>query len=171
MRRFLRILPLFTLLAACSEGMSGGLAPQPEQQARASFPRGAVVDVIRIDALDTLPLRAADLVAPDGTTTAASSVDVRGNPRTEGGQAMVANPWRSDLIGTVRTSAAPLVATNASMRSQSELLATISVAEIALPDPVAYRRDWANYRIRLGFGAPGGQTETRDIPAPEPPPS
>jgi hypothetical protein len=49
-------------------------------------------------------------------------------------------------------------------------LATVSTAEIALPDPVAYRRDWGKYRIRLNFGTPPGETETREIAAPEPPP-
>ena len=46
----------------------------------------------------------------------------------------------------------------------------VSTAAIPLPDPNAYRTDWQQYRIRLGFGVPPGQVETRDIPAPEPPP-
>jgi hypothetical protein len=49
-------------------------------------------------------------------------------------------------------------------------LATVSTAEIALPDPVAYRRDWTNYHIRLTFGTPPGDVETSEIAAPEPPP-
>jgi hypothetical protein len=58
----------------------------------------------------------------------------------------------------------------AALYSQQQLLATVSTAEIALPDPVAYRRDWARYRIRLVFGTPPGEVETREIAAPEPPP-
>jgi hypothetical protein len=46
----------------------------------------------------------------------------------------------------------------------------VSTADIALPDPVAYRRDWARYRIRLVFGTAPGELETREIAAPEPPP-
>jgi hypothetical protein len=56
------------------------------------------------------------------------------------------------------------------MWSREQLLATVSSAEIALPDPVVYRRDWRRYRIRLTFGTPPGEVETREIPAPEPPP-
>ena len=44
----------------------------------------------------------------------------------------------------------------------------LSTAEIALPDPVAYRRDWTQYRIRLTFGTPPGGVETSEIAAPEP---
>jgi hypothetical protein len=58
----------------------------------------------------------------------------------------------------------------AALNSQQQLLATVSTAEIALPDPVAYRRDWARYRIRLTFGTPPGEVETRLLPAPPPPP-
>jgi len=46
---------------------------------------------------------------------------------------------------------------------------TVSRAEIALPDPVAYRRDWTRYRLRLTFGSPPGQSEIREIAAPQPP--
>jgi hypothetical protein len=46
----------------------------------------------------------------------------------------------------------------------------VSTASILLPDPVEYRRDWQGYRIRLGFGDPPGAVETRELPAPEPPP-
>jgi hypothetical protein len=49
------------------------------------------------------------------------------------------------------------------------LLAVVSTASIPLPDPVAYRRDWQKYRIRLRFGDPP-QVETREIDAPAPPP-
>ena len=58
----------------------------------------------------------------------------------------------------------------AALQGQQQLLANVSTAEIALPDPVAYRRDWRRYRIRLTFGTPPGEVETRDIAAPEPPP-
>ncbi|MGA8550040.1 MAG: hypothetical protein WB678_07360, partial [Stellaceae bacterium] len=56
-------------------------------------------------------------------------------------------------------------------RTQTTLLAIVSSASIPLPDPVAYRRDWQKYRIRLHFGTPPDQVETREIPAPAPPPA
>jgi hypothetical protein len=46
----------------------------------------------------------------------------------------------------------------------------VSTADIPLPDPVAYRRDWRKYRIRLTFGTLPGEIETHEIAAPEPPP-
>ena len=52
--------------------------------------------------------------------------------------------------------------------TQTRLLAIVSNATIQLPDPVAYRRDWRQYRIRLRFGDPP-QVETREIAAPAPP--
>ena len=42
-------------------------------------------------------------------------------------------------------------------------------AEITLPDPVVYRRDWQHYKIRLTFG--GSSTpDIRELDAPQPPP-
>jgi hypothetical protein len=51
-----------------------------------------------------------------------------------------------------------------------QLLLTVSTAEIATPDPVAYRRDWQSYKIRLGFAGGGHALDMREIPAPKPPP-
>src|SRR5208282_198658 len=45
-----------------------------------------------------------------------------------------------------------------------------ATAPIPLPDPVEYRRDWRNYRIRLSFGNSPDEVETREVTAPEPPP-
>ena len=50
-------------LAACADG---GLSPLPNDQVRIRFPAGGVVDVIEVDAVNRLPLRNAELVAPDG---------------------------------------------------------------------------------------------------------
>ena len=36
----------------------------------------------------------------------------------------------------------------------------VSRADIPLPDPVAYRRDWRDWRVRLTFGTPPGELET-----------
>jgi hypothetical protein len=56
------------------------------------------------------------------------------------------------------------------LRTQEQVLTTVSVAAIPLPDPVAYRRAWREYRIRLGFGIPPGEVRNVEIPAPPPPP-
>ena len=168
MRRFWMILPSLIVLAACAD------APPPssgvQQGVRASFPPGGVAGVIRVDALDTLPLRTAELVAPDGTATPASSLDANPNPQTISGQAAIADPWRSSMLGANGINPLPSGAPDPLVRSRTLLLLTVSTADIALPDPVAYRRDWATYRIRLGFGAAGNRLDIREIPAPPPPP-
>jgi hypothetical protein len=173
MRRFLPLLFPILLVGAC-EG--GGGAPQPAlpvAEVKAGFPRGAVVDAIQVDAVDPLPLRAAELVAPDGVTTPASSIDVVRDPGGHAGQRAAEAAWNDAVSGNNAAAALAManVEANATLRSQSRLLTTVSSATIPLPDPVAYRRDWTRYRLRLSFGTPPGAVETREIAAPEPPPN
>jgi hypothetical protein len=166
LRRLLMILPSLMMLIACADAPPPALGPQ--QGVRASFPPGGVTGVIQIDALDALPLHAAELVAPDGTATPASYLDVTANPRTLGGTASITDPWRTSMLGsngidpTLGTPPSPVA------RAQEQLLLTASTADITLPDPVAYRRDWANYKVRLSFGPSG--SDVREIAAPQPPP-
>ena len=159
MRRFWMILPCLVLLAACADAPPPDTGPAPGM--RASFPPGAVANVIRVDALDPLPLRSAELVAPDGSTTAASSIDVQSNPQTIAGQHAFNDPWRSSSLGPNGLNPAPDATSDPSPYSIHQLLLTISTAEIAPPDPVAYRRDWTNYRIRLGFAGGGHALDMR----------
>jgi len=166
MHRLLSILPTLFLLAAC-----GGPPPVDPAQPlmRASFPRGGVVDVIRIETRDSLPLRAAELVAPDGTTTSATSLDAVRSPQMSGGQQTARGAWLGSRFDQNNV-ALPNAAADATYRSETQVLLMVSSADIPLPDPVVYRRDWANYRIRLSFAAGGGRLDTREIAAPQPPP-
>jgi hypothetical protein len=168
MRRFWMILPCLVVLAACADAPPPVGAPPPG--VTASFPPGAPVNVIQVKALDPLPLRTAELVAPDGSTTPASSIDVDANPTTLAGQKAFNDPWRTSSLGPNGLNPMPDATSDPSVYSQHQLLMTVSTAQIAPPDPVAYRRDWQNYKIRLGFAGSGHQLETREIPAPEPPP-
>jgi hypothetical protein len=168
MRHLLFSFSVLVLLTACGDG---GPAPLPMQRVQAGFPPGGVANVIRIDAFDALPLRAAELIAPDGAATPADSVDARRAPTIERGQTALNSPWRGDLTGVSSVIAGPGGASDATLRGQTTLLLMVSTADIALPDPVAYRNDWAHYRIRLSFAAPGGEIETREVAAPQPPPS
>ena len=171
MRRvLLALLPLLSI-AACAGGGPPAGPLGPTEGLRAGFPKRGVADTIAIDAIERLPLRAAVLVAPDGTAIMASNIDVADSPRFATGQWTAGDPWRNALSGggpVALTMQHP--ETGAALQGQQQLLANVSTAEIALPDPVAYRRDWRNYRIRLTFGTPPGEVETREIAAPEPPP-
>jgi hypothetical protein len=142
----------------------------PRAQLRVEF--GGLVDTIEVGAVDRLPLRAAVLVAPDGTTAPASYINVTDNPRVATGQWSLSHRWE-DPVGPVNTlgvPAMPALQADAALHARQQLLAMRSVAEIPLSDPVAYRRDWRNWRIRLTFGTPPGDVVTTEIPAPEPPP-
>jgi hypothetical protein len=176
MRRVLPLLlPLF-FVTACDGGVA--LPPGPpgppglNAQLRASFPRGGVADTIAVEAIERVALRAAELVAPNGAVIAAGTIDVVASPRFATGQSIAGDPWRGALLGGEALAALtmPQTQAGAALYSQQQLLATVSTADIVLPDPVAYRRDWARYRIRLVFGTPPSEVETREIAAPEPPP-
>ena len=168
MRRFWTILPCLVLLGACADAPPPVAAPAPG--VTASFPPGGLVNVIQVHALDPLPLRTAELIAPDGSTTPASSIDVDANPTVLAGQQAFRDPWRTSSIGPNGLNPMPDATIDPSVYSQHQLLMTVSTAQLALPDPVAYRRDWQTYKIRLGFAGGGHQLDTREIPAPEPPP-
>jgi hypothetical protein len=169
----MRRLPMILLLgglAACADAPPPTALPQ--QGVKASFPPGGVVNLIRVDALDTLPLRTVELVAPDGTATPATYLDAERAPQTNNGQSTLNDPWRTSMLGTNGAPPLPTGQLAPAVRSRDTLLLMVSTAEIPLPDPVAYRRDWAGYRIRVSFAGIGGagQPETQDIPAPQPPP-
>ena len=157
---------LFVLLTACADG---GLSPLPSDQVRVRFPAGGVVDVIEVDAVNRLPLRKAELVAPDGQATPASYLNVNPSPSITSYEELPNDPYAGLRVGNVAPSVSLPAVTGGAPQQRATLLAVISSASIPLPDPVEYRRDWRNYRIRLSFGdAP--PVETRDIAAPEPPP-
>lgn len=180
MRRVLPICLPLVLLAACEASLLPPAGPDaaPGRVAasanlRAWFPPRAVVDTIEIDATDRLPLRAADLVAPDGTITHANDVNVAATPGSDNGQWQVGHLWDLPVasVSSLPGATPPPGLPDAAVSSQQRVLATVSTADVTLPDAVAYRRDWQHYRIRLTFGSSPGETETREIPAPELPAS
>jgi hypothetical protein len=179
MRRVLPVLPAvllpFWLLAGCDGDVAlppgpPGLGPTP--QIRVSFPPGGIADTIVVAAIERLPLRSAELVAPNGAITRASNIDVDAAPRFATGQWAAGDPWRTSLNanGGAAVLTPQHAEAGAALESRQQILATVSTADIPLPDPVAYRRDWLHYRVRLSFGTPPGEVETREFAAPQPPP-
>jgi hypothetical protein len=161
---------LFSLLLTACAG--SGPAALPNNQIRADFPLRGVANQIEITAVDRLPLRSAELVSPDGHTTPALSVAANPAPTNtlsaEFASGVGSGP--SYGVSSIGSNALTPNVVGAGPVTETKLLAIISTASIALPDPVAYRRDWQRYRIRLTLGTPP-QTETREIVAPAPPPA
>ena len=168
--RLAALLSMISLLAAC--GAETGLPPLATDQIRVRFPAGGVVDVIEVDAVDRLPLRTAELVAPDGQTSPAFYFHVNPLPSLTFYQRFADSPYGGTTLGTADLAAGvPFPADLAGAPQGNEkLLAMVSTASIRLPDEVAYRREWRSYRIFLSFGDVAGEVERRVLPAPEPPP-
>jgi hypothetical protein len=155
------------LVTACAP--ESGLSPSPADQVRARFPPGAVVNSIEIDAVNRLPLRTAELVAPDGQTTRASYLHVDPSPGVTFYQRQVDSPFEGNIFGIGNVGPVPALLAGAP-QGDARLLAMVSSASIPLPDEIEYRRDWRSYRIFLSFGDLAGEVERRVLPAPEPPP-
>lgn len=168
--RALWSIPMLLVLAACE----GAPRPSPPDQIRAFFPPGGVADTIEIDATERLPLRIAELVAPDGKTLASGAVVAQPSPTASFSQQFPTGPYSGTTFGVSNAVGAnPLgpAVVGAAPQTVTTLLATISSATIPLPDSVAYRQNWQKYRIRLSFGGAPGEVQTRDIAAPQPPPA
>jgi hypothetical protein len=167
------LVPLLFALTACG---TAGLPLLPAHRVRASFPPPSLVntgpaDVIIVDALDRLPLRRADLVAPDGAITAASAIEVNPAPGFSKYQAPANFPYGGAFSGLGPHEKLLPVPVGAAPQVDSRLLEMHSLASIALPDPIAYSRDWRHYRIRLTFGTPPAPLARETIAAPAPPPA
>jgi hypothetical protein len=160
------------LLTACGSAETG-LPQLPTDQVRARFPPGGVVDAIQIDAVDRLPLRSAELIAPDGEATPASYLHVDPAPSVTFYQRSFNGSFAGNSFGGLGNTASgnPFPAElSGAPQGSAQLLAMVSTASISLPDEVAYRREWRSYRIFLSFGDLAGEVERRVLAAPEPPP-
>jgi len=157
------------LLTACADE---GLSPLPSDQVRARFVPGGVVDVIEVDAVNRLPLRKAELVSPDGQATPASYLNVNPSPSITSYGELPNGPYPDTPsgVGNLAGGVPAPALTGGAPQQRVAFLVMVSTASIPLPDPVEYRRDWRNYRIRLSFGDAPDQVETREVNAPEPPP-
>jgi hypothetical protein len=144
----------------------------PTDQIRAEFPPGGIANQIEIRAIDRLPLRGAELVAPDGRTTPALSIIANRAPTQTFSSEFPSGTGNGPNYGvsSIGSNALTPNIVGAASVTETKLLAIVSTASIQLPDPLAYRGDWRHYRIRLTLGTPP-DVETREIAAPAPPPA
>ena len=158
------------MLAACD--YESGPPSLPSDQVRAYFPSGGVADAIEVDATNRLPLRTAELVAPNGDATPASYLHVSSDPGVTYYQRFFNSPYVGNAMGVGTIVVGNPVTTDigrGAPQGAVRLLAMVSTASILLPDEIAYRRDWRSYRVFLSFGDLSGEVERQVLPAPEPP--
>ncbi|HWK45573.1 MAG TPA: hypothetical protein VNT30_12690 [Stellaceae bacterium] len=158
-------------LAGCAEiGFGTGVAPVDPNaapgfnQVVARFVSGQDVDVIEVRSLDPAPMRAADLVAADGTRMPAESIDVEASPTRT-------TPFDPTGIGGIPTFNSAIgmqpIAPGQPQRVTTLVGQNASAALIRPDDPASYRRSWrtAHLEIRLGDGA---SARIVTLPAPAP---
>lgn len=128
--------------------------------------------MIEVDAIDRLPLRTAELIAPDGEATPASYLHVDPSPTATFDQRVAYGGYAGGFFdpGSRAAGAAFSTDSTGAPQTRARLMTMVSTASIPVPDEVAYRRDWRSYRVFLSFGDLAGEVERRVLPAPEPPP-
>jgi hypothetical protein len=120
----------------------------------ARFVPGRSVNIITVSASDPLALRSAELVGPGGVDVPASAIETGrapAEPIAPGAGVFPPTPGMSVPAARVDT--------------------VLSTAFIPLPEPVLYVHDWRDYRIRLRFANPGGESREVVLRAPAPPPN
>ena len=169
----MRVVATFLILGALSACTDeSGPTSLPSDQVRAYFPSGGVADAIEVDATNRLPLRTAELVAPNGDATPASYLHVSSDPGVTYYQRFFNSPYVGNAMGVGTIVVGNPVTTDigrGAPQGAVRLLAMVSTASIPLPDEIAYRRDWRSYRVFLSFGDLSGEVERQVLPAPEPP--
>jgi hypothetical protein len=155
LRRIAALLVL--LVAACAPA-----APPQASLSAGLLPDGASIE---IRARDRLPLTAARLVLPDGTTIAADRLFAAPPPGSgpeRPGVGVGASGGSSSGIGTGVMFSVPL---EWFTRSSTPALID-SAARIAIPDPAAWPDLAGRARLELDFGKPPGETRRATMPAP-----
>lgn len=163
-----RCLALWLLL------LSSCAAPEPlPPSLRAGFVAGSAV--IEVQARDPLPLRAAELLLPDGAVVAAEELASTlppppprpGEPRDAGVGVGVVGGSRSGVDTAVVVSLPVDFGGLFRRRRPPELIE--SRARFAISDLGAYRMAWPAARLRLTLGDTPGPTRVVELPAPAPP--
>lgn len=155
MRRISALIAVF--LAGCTPS-----AP-PASLSAGLLPDGATIE---IRARDRLPLVAARLVLPDGSTVAADRLSAASpGARVADGRPSVgvgASGGSSSGIGTGMVFSVPFDWLSGGARDDLYE----SAARIAIPDPAAWPALSGRARLQLEFGRPPGETRRVEMPAP-----
>jgi hypothetical protein len=165
----LAIAALLLLLAACSSDNGSGATAQAPN---ARFAPDAA-DVVEVRITDRLPLEAAELVAPDGSSVAAR--DIQRDRIVEQRQPVRAGPafgvgvfgGSGGHFGTGAGIGFPIGGYG--YESGPGETRVQSLARIEIPDMAAYRAGWPNWKVRLKLGTTEAGNRTIEIPAPRPP--
>lgn len=155
-------------LAACASDRERAAAEAPQPDYAASFAPEAG-DLLLVQVRDDDPVRAARLVAPDGTAIEAHAIDTERRSRGGGGGGFypsvgVGVGGGSGGVSTGVGIGFPIFGGGGG-RARTEY---DSVARIRIPDLAAYRANWQKYEVRVTLGE-GAQQHEVAIPAPEPP--
>ncbi len=157
-------------IAACA----GRSAPPPEPSIVIGFADETTASrlgapAIEVRTANPQPLATAELIGPAGTVAAAAAGQLE--PQVPAGSVFGPSVGfgifggSSSGVGTGVSIGVPVGGYGATV-PQGGLVR--SRALILVPDMAAYRRDWAQSKVRLKFGAAEGNATTADIPAPAP---
>jgi hypothetical protein len=156
-------------LAACASDRDRAAAEAPKPDYAATFAPEAA-DLLLVEIRDDDPVRAARLVAPDGTAIEAHAIDTERKSRGGGGGGFypsvgvgVGGGSNSGVSTGVGIGFPIFGGGGGNAREEFE-----SVARIRITDPAAYRANWQKYEVRVTLGEGADEHEVA-IPAPEPP--
>jgi hypothetical protein len=166
LRKFAAWAFVLVALSGCGDAPPSAQSGQRPFTAVARFLPGNEVTVIEVTVNDRQPLRAAELVGPDGTTIPAESLDVN---QAAANQPPLIRPPITGIgpggmalpIGGIGNFAPPGSETVNSSQIRS-------IAQIRIDEPLTYRRDWRLWQIRLRIGDPP-RVNVLTLPAPRPP--
>lgn len=173
-----RLLGAAALVALALAGCASD--PQTPKPPSIEARYGAGGNIVQVTVTDRLPLRGAELVAPNGTAEAARSINTERLARSYaapgygptvgvGVGGFSGSSGRSGF-GTGLGLGFPLGGFGSGPATESELAAqVVSNAFIPVADAEAYRASWRQWRVRLSLGAAGVDERVVEVEAPPPP--
>lgn len=162
MKQLLGLLALLAVAACAGDDDRAISSP-----VAATFVAGST-DRIEVTVADRQPVETAELVAPDGTATAAYQID-RSKTIDDGGgaQPSVGVGVFGGSSGRIGTSVGINFPVGRSGAPSDPVIDSRII--IKVPDMASYRAGWTGYRLRLHLGTTETNRRVMEIPAPRPP--